>query len=102
MDKTGSGRAPRGPGEEGKAQGDIQVRVGMDGALGIGQKWVCSPPFPTVDRALALGQGRRQSGVCHVAFSSQRDWVPGLWFFPLHSFLLLCASVCLPWVVARN
>ena len=38
MDKTGSGRAPGGPGEEGKAQGDIQVGVGMDGALGTGQK----------------------------------------------------------------
>lgn len=47
MDKTSSGRAPgRGgrPGEEGKANGDIQVRVGVDGALKIGQKWLCGPP----------------------------------------------------------
>lgn len=101
MDKTGSGRVPGGPGEEGKAQGDIEVRVGVDGALKIGQKWLYGPP-PHGRQSPGSGSGRWQSRGCHVAFSSQRDWVPGWWVFPVHSILLLCASVCLPRVAARN
>ena len=92
---------PGGPGEEGKAQGDIEVRVGVDGALKIGQKWLYGPP-PHGRQSPGSGSGRWQSRGCHVAFSSQRDWVPGWWVFPVHSILLLCASVCLPRVAARN
>ena len=91
----GARRGRQGPGGHTGRSGD-GWSIGNRTEVGL------RPPLPTADRALALGQGRRQRGVCHVAFSSQKDWVPGLWFFPLHSFLLHCASVCLPWVVARN
>ena len=44
QDKLRQGTGGGEPGEEGKANGDIQVRVGVDGALKIGQKWLCGPP----------------------------------------------------------